>query len=288
MSRHVLALRAATFLSLILTAANARAQSPAPHDAPGFGTPLAGGARVDLRTQQEAENVVARGNRERAAVLQACHDTHDTDYLMWIAGAAMIATGVTIAVDAFTTSAPARDQLRLFNQGIGPGLVLGGIGFPFARGIVHDQDPVERACERVEHPARGTQAEALDVELAGHLMHDLGPPASPIIIAFLAGATVLTTGFVILAFGLYQHDADHGATIATNQYRDLVNLSGGVYAGIVTGWFLIPPTPERRAATRYAHGYYNRLVAPSPGPTAMVTMVPLANGGAAVGVGGTF
>jgi hypothetical protein len=221
-------------------------------------------------TPPEEQNVPARVLELRAtAVRLACRDARSVDVLMWAGGAALVGTGVGVAIAGLTPSMTSRSHAGWYAAGIGPGLALGGIGLPFARGLIKEADPLDHACETVLRHWPAQPADLVDIEVAERLLFAAGQPSTAVLPVLLGVATALVAGFTV---GTFLFEAD-----------ELTQVAGGISAAVVTGWLLLPYTPRRRAAVRFTQGAY----APEPIVLTPVAFTP-PGGGFGAGIGGTF
>lgn len=171
-------------------------------------------------------------------VRRACRDSTSVDVFAYLSSGMLIAGGVGLAVWGLTTPQPGRPLGMSFVTGLGPGLALGGIGIPFARGVIREVDPLSSACER----AMTSGADMLDIDVAARLLTHHGAPMGPLVPLLLGGATVGVGVGMAVAFALGS--------------GELVQLFGGLSAAAITGWFILPPTPVRIAAMRFRAGDY--------------------------------
>lgn len=171
-------------------------------------------------------------------IRQRCNETNGVDWFAWISGAGLIALGASLAAWQLSVPPPERTSAGWYTVGIGPGLVLGGIGVPFGRGILRGMDPLATACRDVLRPhADGSAPDALDAEMATRLLRASAQPTSVVLLVLLSAATAAVAGGAI-------------AAIVTHN-NELAQMTGGFSAAAVAGWFIVPPTPVHIAATRF-------------------------------------
>lgn len=174
------------------------------------------------------------------AIRQRCIETNGVDWFAWISGGGLIAAGAALVVTQLVMiEPPRRTPLNWYGVGLGPGLILGGIGVPFARGILRGVDPLAAACRDVARGGRldGRPTDALDAEQAARLLTSSAQPTSVTLIVLLSAASAAVAGAAI------------GAIVAGN--NEIAQMTGGFSAAAITGWFIVPPTPVRIAATRF-------------------------------------
>jgi hypothetical protein len=260
------------------------APSPAPSAAPASSMPVpstpvsaslvASTPPATSVTEHVSATIASSDTIDPDVVRRACRDATNIDWIAWGFAGVYATAGVALTVYGALYPDPATMPVPVgiaYMRGIGPGLILGAIGAPLARGVFATNDPLRAICDRVMQNGREHRDNPLDTYAADRVLRSIGAPSGfvmPLLIGIAtAGCAVLTAiPFII-------------------QDPGIAGPAGGISAAAIAAWVVLPPTPAQRASRRYVNGEY-AVHAHAP-PTARVGVAPL---GAIPGVAvvGTF
>jgi hypothetical protein len=178
-------------------------------------------------------------------VRRACHDAERVDWIGWTFAGVYVATGVSVTLYGAFYSDPPMMPVPVgiaYMRGIGPGLILGAIGAPLARGVFATNDPLQSVCARMRQNGREHRDNALDTYAADRVLRSIGAPPSfvmPLLVGLATlGCAVLTAiPFII-------------------QDPGIAGPAGGISAAAVAAWVVLPPTPMQSASRAYVRGEY--------------------------------
>lgn len=208
-------------------------------------------------------------------VRRACRAARSVDAFAWTTSAVLGATGLGLTIYALSVNTTPIQAEIGFLRAFSPGLILGAIGIPFARGaVVPVEDAFRGLCGRVLARGGSVPDDPRDTYAADAALRVNGGPTSHVITVLLAIATAGAIGGTVAALVL--------------RSTDVAQVMGGIDGAAVAGWAFLVPTPGRTAALAYVEGRFNGRAA---NYAPRVRLQPLATalpGGAWWGVGGTF
>lgn len=208
------------------------------------------------------------------AIRTACRRADDPDIIGWTVAGVYAAAGISLTLYSALYQTPTGMQTPVgiaYMGGIGPGLILGAIGVPIARGIFTGDAVLRSVCARMMRNAREHTDNPYDTYTADRVLRTLGEPQGFVLPLLIGLATAACIGLTIIPF-------------ATNN-SDLAGPMGGISAAAIAAWPVLPPTPRYRAARHYVHGDYSRHGPVGVTPT--VSFAPMPQG-AGVSLVGTF
>ena len=211
-------------------------------------------------------------------IRRACRDGDNIDWFTWTATGVYAATGISFVAYGAVYQTPAGTQTPVgisYLRGIGPGLILGAIGVPIARGVFNMGDPLRSVCATMERNGQQHRDNDYDTYAADRVLRVVGAPPSFVLPLLIGLATAACIGLSIVPFAIND--------------QSIAGPAGGISAAAVAAWVVIPPTTRQSAARHYATGGYaagSHARAPSPTMWA-ITPMPMQNA-AGVGLTATF